>query len=274
MSQGNAVHRHTTPSHAHGAIALMYHALSRAGTTPAGQDAHYSLDMVAFERHLRLIQAAGGGGNARDWLAGPAAPGNLLTFDDGHVSNFELAFPALLDHGLSADFFINPANVGRPGFADWAMLREMAGHGMSIQSHGYDHVYLTTLEPQALRDNLQRSRDIVEARIGQPVTLLAPPGGRMPAGLDDVAFRCGYTHVLGSWPGRISARDCRRGMLPRMAVTRATGDEALSRWLHGDRLALARQRLRHGVLGAAKKMLGDSRYERMRSRALAGEGQA
>ncbi len=252
------------------AVALMYHALSQ-GATPPGQDPHYTLDEARFRAQLRTIAAAGGGACARDWLADAADARVLLTFDDGHVSNHRIAFPLLVEHGMRADFFVNPGNVGRPGYASWQDLREMSDAGMSIQSHGHDHVYLTTLDARTLRDHLRAARQRIEDGVGAPVTLLAPPGGRMPANLAAIARECGYRHVLSSRPGRIANAE-HAYVLPRMSVTTAIDEHRFAAWIDGDAVAIAREQLRYGALALAKRMLGDARYERMRAHALPGGG--
>lgn len=250
------------------AVALMYHALSR-GQVPPGQDPHYVLDDACFREQLRWVAAAGGACPARDWLEGRERRPVLLTFDDGHASNYHLAFPALADSGMRADFFVNPANVGKPGFATWAQLREMSAAGMSIQSHGYDHVYLTTLEPDVLRERLHAARVGIEDGVGAAVTLLAPPGGRMPAGLARIARECGYRHVLSSRPGRVSA-NAGETILPRLAVTASLPAARLRAWIEGSGPSILREQLRYGSLALAKRLLGDSGYERARQMALAG----
>ena len=251
------------------AVVLMYHALGTQGDVPAGQDPHYTLSAAAFARQMARVAEAGTAGCVRDWLAGTRADATLVTFDDGHESNVNLAFPLLLASGLKADFFVNPANVGRAGFASWAQLRELHGHGMSIQSHGYDHTYLTDLPKPRLQQQLQRARLGIEDAIGAPVSLLAPPGGRMPPGLHRVASACGYARIVCSRPGlaRPAAAE-----VPRMAVTAATTDERLRRWLKHDRGAILRDRARYATLASAKRLLGDARYERLRARALADAG--
>lgn len=249
-------------------IALMYHALHR-GRTPDGQDPHYTIGADDFDRHLRYVIAAGGGTSAASHLCAGDGGRVLLTFDDGHASNYTQAFPLLLQHGLRADFFVNPATVGTPGFARWNELREMAEAGMSIQSHGYDHVYLTHLEMRRLRETLFAAREEIEQRIGQSATLLAPPGGRMPANLPAIARECGYTHVLSSRPGLLPARPQSETTLPRMAMTLAVDDDSLNRWIACNRLAIARERMRYRGLTLAKQMMGDAGYERLRARALA-----
>ena len=246
------------------AVALMYHAQTGPGSPEAGQDTHYSVSMAAFEAQLDVLTAHGGGACARDWLDGSGDGATLITFDDGHLSNYTLAFPALHERRLRADFFVNPGRVGSGGFADWAQLREMADAGMSIQSHGWNHRYFTALSAAELRDDLMRSRHAIEERVGHAVTLLAPPGGRAPAHLADVARECGYEHVLGSRPGR--CRRGSRGLLPRMAVTAALDTGTLEGWLSGR--GIARAQVRYAALGLAKRVLGDGGYERLRSGVL------
>lgn len=248
-------------------FALMYHALSEDGGPVDGQDPHYSVKAADFDSHLALI-GPGNGACARDWLARASPASVLLTFDDGHLSNYALALPALLRRGFTADFFVNPANVGTTGFADWSQLREMADAGMSIQSHGWDHRYFTELGRDELRADLVRSRETIEDRVGRAVTLLAPPGGRAPAGLGRLARECGYAHVLGSAPGRISG--AATVVLPRMAVTAALSPQTLSGWIAGR--GFARARARYSALGLAKRLLGNRGYERLRARLLPNAG--
>lgn len=250
------------------AAILMYHALSR-GHAPPGQDPHYTLDETVFEGQLRQVQRAGGACSVRDWLRDGERRPVLVTFDDGHASNYEVAFPALAGHGMRADFFVNPANVGSPGFATWAQLREMSDAGMSIQSHGYDHSYFTGLAVPVLRERLHAARARIEDAVGAAVTLLAPPGGRMPPGLVDIARQCGYRHVVSSRPGRLAAS---RGaaILPRLAVTAPLDPRRFNAWIDGSALPILREQLRYGSLSLAKLLLGDARYERARTLALAG----
>ncbi len=244
-------------------IALMYHALWAVPEDMAGADSHFAVPLPRFAAQLALCQRIGGAAiSARDWLNG--RQGVILTFDDGHVSHHRLALPALRAAGAGADFFVNPAQVGTAGYASWSELREMAEAGMSIQSHGLDHRrYLTTLPPARLREDLRRARLEIEEKIGQPVTLLTPPGGRAPHDLERIAQEVGYTHVFGSKPGTIR-RDGRHSH-GRFAVTAGLGQRDFESLLRGGSARL-RAQLRHAVLALAKRALGDGRYERTRAR--------
>ena len=63
-----------------------------------------------------------------------------ITFDDGNASDVEVALPALRERGLAATFFVCAGRIGEPGYLDADQLRELADAGMSVGSHGWDHV--------------------------------------------------------------------------------------------------------------------------------------
>lgn len=252
-------------------IALMFHGIDGPQSRAAGfsADPHYTIGATRFAAILDVLLAAGCKvGAARDLVdATPDDHSVWLTFDDGDASNLLEALPILANRGLSADFFINPGRVGKPGIMDWSALRTMADAGMSIQSHGHTHTYFTHLSSEALREELRVSKQSIEDRLGHAVSLLAPPGGRVPSGLIELARGLGYRAVLGSVPGVITRRDGRR-LVPRVAVTAAHSEDTVRDWALGGASALRSLRLRHVALASAKTLLGDARYERWRHRAL------
>jgi len=247
-------------------VALMYHALAEAAGPAA--DPHYTVTRARFARQLALARRLGGAVvSGRDWLAGRS--GVIATFDDGDASHAALAAPLLAEAGATADFFVNPAQVGTAGFATWAELRAMADAGQSIQSHGLDHgVFLTELPPARLREDLRRARLEIETHVGRPVTLLAPAGGREPPRLAEVAREVGYTHVFNSRPTPVRRDAGPSGWtIGRLAVTARLDDATLASWLRqGPALWAARARFE--LLGAAKRALGDDFYRRVRGRLL------
>jgi peptidoglycan/xylan/chitin deacetylase (PgdA/CDA1 family) len=251
-------------------LILMYHAVDPGHGGPDPADPHYTVAGSVFAAQLDALRERGLAiGCARDGLQQGARSGLWLTFDDGDLSNYDSAFPLLASRGLRADFFVNPARVGLTGYCNWAQLREMADAGMSIQSHGMEHHYFTHLSRSALTADLRDSRKAIEDAIGQEVHLLAPPGGRSPVGLDLLARECGYRAVLGSAPGTLGEGQL-RGIAPRVAVLASHTPGQVVDWALRGRAALRRQRLRHGLLSGAKRLLGDRGYERMRGALLGG----
>ncbi|MGV8943541.1 polysaccharide deacetylase family protein [Thermomonas sp.] len=244
----------------------MYHAVTCDGSH--AYDKRYTLSQAEFIAQLQYIRdQAGGACCARDWLQNRRYENVLLTFDDGLASDYGIVFPLLLEHGMTADFFVNPATVGHRGHVSWQELREMASAGMSVQSHGYDHVYLTTLDPFALRSTLHAARIEIEDRVGAPVTLLAPPGGRMPPALVDVARSVGYADVLCSKPGSLSSHE-NRGALPRLAITAGLSPRIFAGWVSLQHAAIITALAYYQAKQLARLAIGEARYERVRARAL------
>ena len=251
-------------------LILMYHGLAGAASPPAA-DPHYTLPVGEFAAQLDALLGDGLRlGSARDLLPQLPAlrpPAVMLTFDDGDDSNYRQAWPVLAKRGLSADFFVNPARVGRPGFCSWTELADMAEAGMSIQSHGHTHTYFTHLDRAALSEELRISRAEIEDRLGRAVSLLAPPGGRSPRGLVALARSLGYSAVLGSEPGVLASADGEQP-LPRIALTAGHRVDELLRWARGGARALAPLQRRYRRLALAKRVFGDRGYERVRGLAL------
>ena len=258
-----------TAAHEPALAVLMYHAVQPdAGPCPGGAEPNYTVTRGGFAQQLQMLEAAGRrAGSVARHLAGlgSAGPQTLLTFDDGHASN-AFAAELLAGQGGSADFFVNPSTVGQPDFLSWPALREMAAMGMSIQSHGMHHRYLDQLSPQEVERELVDSKAEIEARIGSPVTLFAPPGGRQSQGLAEVARRAGYQRICSSraayWqPGQPGPDGIE---IPRLAVLSATADAQFGRWIALDPDELAWQQRRYRALRLAKGLLGNRSYDAVR----------
>ncbi|MGE0487564.1 MAG: polysaccharide deacetylase family protein [Gammaproteobacteria bacterium] len=245
---------------------LMYHAIVDDGEDAAGADLHYAVSRQTFGHHLELARRAGlAVASVRALLDSAGDNAVAFTFDDGHSSN-AWAAEALRAAGASADFFVNSAHVGQRGFLDWAALRDMAAAGMSIQSHGHQHRYLDELDPSGVEDELRRSKQIIEDGLGRPVTLFAPPGGRVAPGLVETARRLGYDAVcssrVGVWRG-LSLE------VPRFAILRGTTAERTAGWMARRPREVLASTLRYELLRAGKGLLGNGAYDKLRAALLA-----
>lgn len=252
---------------------LMYHAVGDERGACVGADAHYAVSSRQFAAHLAQAREAGlRVSSVADLLRDPAARARSVafTFDDGHASNGPAA-ELIAAQGGSADFFVNPAHVGTPNYLGWSDLREMARAGMSIQSHGYHHTYLDDLSPKEVDAQLVDSKRAIEDQLGQPVTLFAPPGGRVPPDMRTVAERAGYQAVCSSRVGLWKAGDGPWD-IARLAVMLSTPDVQVLRWIRQDWWELANRRARYAVLSSAKRLLGNQGYERLRGRLLGKPG--
>lgn len=160
------------------------------------------LDWLA-QHHYRIISLR----QAIDELAHPAsAPPGLeavITADDGHESVFAQMFPIVRKRGIPVTLFIYPSAISNASYAlTWDQLRQMQASGLvDIQSHTYWHPNFkierrrrTPADYAAFVDmQLRKSKATLEARVGQPVTLLAWPFGIVDPELEAAAKRDGYT---------------------------------------------------------------------------------
>jgi len=237
---------------------FMYHVLT-GPTEPIAADggARYRLPAATFREQLALIKRhrfrpalVGALWAEREGTEGRPAVG--LTFDDGDVSNYTLAYPTLVEAGARADFFVNTATVGRSGFLSWPQIAEMQRAGLSFQSHSHDHVVLVGLPASALERQLRDSKRLLEDRLGSPVDFLAAPYGLLNRSVVRAAREAGYRAVGTSWnwPARPGAKT-----MSRIAVYHNTTAADFSQLLHGRPSILVRRMARALLTHIPKRVL-------------------
>lgn len=211
-----------------GAPVLMYHGIG--ASIPGDVDRRerrYWLSPESFARQLAQIRTTGQRIRAlREVWARPTdeplASPVVLTFDDGRVSDYTVAFPLLLAAGAPAEFFVNTATIGQPGYLTWGQVVEMRRAGMSFQSHAHDHVVLPGLPRRLLANQLQTSKQLLEDRLGDTADFLAAPYGLFDRRVVETAREVGYRAVCTSlaWPARRLATT-----INRVAVYRDTSEQ-------------------------------------------------
>ena len=248
---------------------LMYHGLHAAPDDAGRFDPVYSVAPDDFRKQLDWLVAHGYRAvrlRDLDALEGSIKP-VVISFDDGDVSNFTIALPLLKERGFAAEFFVTADFIDQHGMLAAADARALADAGMGVQSHGCTHRYLEDLDDAALASELRDSKQRLERLAGREVDALALPGGRGGERERRLARELGYRHVLNSAPGVNRIR--RDGKyLERLAVTRGMGLEEFAALVTWRGVAPRWQRLRFRLLRLPKRVLGNKRYERWRSRVL------
>ncbi len=251
---------------------LMYHEVERPGHPPAGADpgyVRYVLEESRFAAQLAWMAAAGlqgvSVGQAR--AAGLDTPGHVvLTFDDGCESDWSVAAPRLLDRRYGATFYVVSRWVGRrPGFLSGAQLRELSAAGFEVGSHSATHAFLTELNEAGLQREIAGSKHELEDILGRAVTQFSCPGGRWSRRVARVAHETGYETVATSRVGA-NGRSSDLYALARCAVLRDTREDTFEAFCRG--AELVGPLLRDRALAAAKVVLGDRLYARLRNAAL------
>lgn len=256
---------------------LMYHALEQEGDPAGARDPGeqlYVLEVSRFREQMSHLKRHGYRTFLWDELqALERWPDKavVLSFDDGHRSNFTLALPILLEHGFKAHFFVTTGWTGTEPFLDQEQIRGLHQAGMALGSHGVTHRFLPDLPQADLEWELRASRTELEACLGVPVRSISYPGGRVDRRTQEAARAAGYRLAFGSVPGY-----CRPGrrqtLIDRIAVTVSTTPEAFASLLEGR--GLNRIMLRHALLSATKSVLGNQLYGRLRAALIRPGGQS
>lgn len=180
---------------------LMYHYLSEP---PPDADV-YRLDLSVapdrFAAHLDAMQEAGYTTislyDLLDYLVmGTPLPDKpvVITFDDGYRDNYENAFPLLRERGMQATFFVitDFIDEGRPQYMTWEMAREMLAGGMSIESHGRNHVTLKGQDDDYLVWQALGSLETIEYELGVRPRFVSYPAGEYDQRTIDIFRSANY----------------------------------------------------------------------------------
>jgi len=229
----------------------------------------YALTPEEFRAHLMAARGAG----LRTLTAGQL-PGELgtnffcLTFDDGCASDYVEAFPALVELGWRATFFVVPTLVGMPGHVTWPQLREMAAAGMEVGSHSLTHPFLHELDAGGIRHEFGESKRVLEDRLGAPVRSASLPRGWEPPHCESVLEALGYTTFCTSRVGWWHPGD-RALSIPRVAVRRGMVADDFAAIAAGAPRALWGLQAIEAAKNVAKTWLGLSGWKRLRTPLLA-----
>jgi len=126
-------------------------------------------------------------------LIAPRRPNELaLTFDDGpNPAWTPRLLEILAEHGVHATFFM----VGKFVRAEPALVQQIAAAGHLLGNHSWNHPNLARTRAAQVRDQLQRTSDILQQTTGKPVRFFRPPyGARRPVVLR-IARELGLTPV-------------------------------------------------------------------------------
>jgi len=187
----------------------------------------------------------------------------VLSFDDGHRSNAELATPALRERGLRGVFFITAGRVGTGDWLAWPQLRAMLGEGMEIGSHTLTHPNPSTLGAAGLERELAESKRVLEQNLGVPVESIASPTGYDSRHFASLALQVGYRSALQGVIGR-NWRSTDLFALRRFVLKRSYSFELFTRLVDPSQRTYLGLRVRQAARNAVRRLLGVRGYEAIR----------
>jgi len=112
-------------------------------------------------------------------------------------------------------------------YISWEQATEMQGSVVSYGSHAISHRILTRLTAEECRQELARSRQLLETRLHSPVLTLAYPNGDHDAQVERMAHEAGYRLAFTTQRGFVH-RDSPAMALPRINIhNNASSNKAL-----------------------------------------------
>ena len=200
-------------------LVLLYHNLvyGRTGSEYHRDIYNFEHDLAFLRRNFRIL----GMDQLHDVLSGALAlttDAAIITFDDGDLSMYMIAYPLLREYSIKASFFLVSDFVGEVGYINWDQTREMnacvdaRGEKLfTFGSHTKSHTYLGELGVVDLRSELVESKRKIESELGSSVDILALPfnSGSGRTDIRRAAVEAGYTIVRSSDPGMVKAQAIR-----------------------------------------------------------------
>jgi peptidoglycan/xylan/chitin deacetylase (PgdA/CDA1 family) len=193
-----------------GTVVLIYHRIG------GGSGLEIDLDPAVFDQQLSELQSTGNvlplaialdslqSAQARHHSETPQSETRrretVVTFDDGTADFVDIALPYIVEHRIPVTLYLATAFVdeqrafpddGRP--LSWNALRDACATGLvDVGSHTHSHAVLDRLPEADVAAELDRSKQLIEDRLGRPCADFAYPKALPPTPAADAAVRARF----------------------------------------------------------------------------------
>jgi peptidoglycan/xylan/chitin deacetylase (PgdA/CDA1 family) len=149
----------------------------------------------------------------------------IISFDTVGTWVYEIAYPLLKKHGMTAAIFITTEDIDKPGNLSWSQLTQMAVDGFDIGTLGRSGKDLLKLRPNEkaeaylnrLEGEITEAKADIEARTGKECHYFAYPNGEtndlITAMLKKHGFQAAFTRKRGSNPFFVEPFQLRRSLI-------------------------------------------------------------
>jgi len=133
------------------------------------------------------------------WYHGGTLPPKpvVISFDDGYRPQYTFALPTLREHGWPG--LLNLKAEGSDLYE--SNVKAMLAAGWELAAHTINHSDLTTLEGEALEEEVAGSREILRREYGVPVKNFCYPAGRFEEATIAAVEAAGYVGATTEIPG-------------------------------------------------------------------------
>jgi peptidoglycan/xylan/chitin deacetylase (PgdA/CDA1 family) len=213
---------------------LNYHAID--DTDAYLSSANVSVSLKSFREQIAWLHKEGYTSPGKDELRAVILDGRkimdkkvLITFDDGYHSLYKHGLEILAEYGFTATLFLSTSFIGKhydqkdfefvkhDRQLTWEEIKALAQNGWSIQSHGYTHVRLNSLDNERLVKELTLSKQLIEQNLGTEVDEFAFPYGIYTNLAINKLREAGYKFAYSVHSGKLMPH-ARRYRLPRIEI--------------------------------------------------------
>ncbi len=133
------------------------------------------------------------------WYRGGTLPAKpvVISFDDGYRPQFTYALPELRRHGWPG--LLNLKAEGSDLYT--SNVEAMIDAGWELAAHTINHLDLTTLDAEQLKEEVAGSRQMLRREYGVPVANFCYPAGRFDDTVVAAVRAAGYTGATTEIPG-------------------------------------------------------------------------
>jgi peptidoglycan/xylan/chitin deacetylase (PgdA/CDA1 family) len=181
---------------------LEYHVLGRPQTEVPYPDLY--MPRASFRRQMDWLDQQGYEAVTLEaveeaWYHGGTLPPKpvVLSFDDGYRPQYTFALPTLRKHGWPG--VLNLEAEGSDLYE--SNVKAMLAAGWELAAHTINHSDLTTLEGEALEEEVAGSRKILQREYDVPVKNFCYPAGRFDEATIAAVETAGYIGATTEIPG-------------------------------------------------------------------------
>jgi peptidoglycan/xylan/chitin deacetylase (PgdA/CDA1 family) len=239
---------------------LMYHSISQSANPKFKQytvaPALFAAQMDFLQQHAytplnatQLINALTG------TSALPKRP-VVITFDDGFADFYHNALPVLIRCKFTATLHITTGFVDKTSrwmqregeterpMLSWNQIVEISNNGIECGAHSHSHPKLDTLPRPMVRDEIVRSKELIEDHVGQKVSSFAYPFGYHTPAVRQLVQEIGFSSAC-TMNLTTSSHTTEHFALERLMVTPSTSIDTFRTLLAEAERPLARRVYEH-----------------------------
>lgn len=188
---------------------LMYHSVTDKGHNP------YVITVNQFKKEMKYLKDQGYTTITLEELYSyikenkkPGPKTVVITFDDGYEDNYLNAYPVLKEYAFKATIFTVPSYLDKGTlFLNTKDINILEANGICIESHTYNHDFLSKLTYEEQLKSLKKAKEEIEKRTNKKVDFLAYPFGAFNEDTIKAVKEAGYKMAFTINGGWVKAGD-------------------------------------------------------------------